>query len=59
MGLLIVLGLLIVYALGLIIFFGIKIVIFHIKLTIKTNKEIKEIKEREKEYGDTFYIDSK
>jgi hypothetical protein len=43
----------------LFIYYGIKILIYHIKLNIETKREIEEIKEREKEYGDTFYIDSK
>ena len=56
MKIIIVLGVFLAYLLCLFIYFGIKILIYHIKLNAETKREIEEIKEREKEYGDVFYI---
>ena len=58
MIIIIVLGIFLAYLLCLFIHFGIKILIYHIKLNAETKREIEEINEREKEYGDVFYIES-
>ena len=58
MIILIILGIFLAYLVCLFIYYGIKILIYHIKLNAETKREIEEIKEREKEYGDVFYIES-